>query len=96
MSYIEYYTTEVYFSSTSLPLPVDYDGRGPDVLSAVQTEDMSQVGEQHQRWRLQLQLLPTQNRALRRYVQLSILLGLFGGSFGGYVAVAKDKAVVVM
>lgn len=56
-----------------LPPPVDYAGRGPDVLYAVQTEDMSQVREQHQRRRLQLQLLPTQNRALRWYAWLLIV-----------------------
>lgn len=66
---------------TFLPPSVDYDGGGPDVLYAIQTEDLSQIGEQHQRWRLQFQLLPTQNRALRRYVQLPIPLGgFFGGS----------------
>lgn len=72
-----YYTTEMYFPPHLFPLSflfVDNDGRGPNVLSAVQTEDMSQVGEQHQRWRLQLQLLPTQNRALCRYVQLLAIL----------------------
>lgn len=62
---------------TFLPLSLDYDGGGPDVLYAIQIEDMSQVREQHQCWRLQLQLLPTQNRALCRYVPLPILLGFF-------------------
>lgn len=46
-------------------LSVDYDGGGPHVLHAVQTEDLSKVRKQHKCWRLQLQLLPTQNRAIR-------------------------------
>lgn len=76
-------TENVYFSlslshllPTFLPPSIDYDGGGPDVLYAIQTEDVSQVGEQHQRWRLQLQLLPTQNRALRWYVQLTTLFSV--------------------
>lgn len=54
-------------TSSSLQPSVDHAGGGADVLHAVQAEDVSQVGEQHQRRRLQLQLLPTQDRALRRY-----------------------------
>lgn len=68
-SFLSLFLSHTYYPRPVLSL-VDHDGGGPDVLLAVQTEDMSQVGEQHQRWRLQLQLLPTQNRALRRCVQI--------------------------
>lgn len=58
-------------SFTSSPLypslHADHAGGGADVLHAVQAEDVSQVGEQHQCRRLQLQLLPTQDRALCWY-----------------------------
>lgn len=52
----------------ALRLSADHAGGGADVLHAVQTEVMPQIGEQHQRWGVQLQLLPTQDRALRWYV----------------------------
>lgn len=52
----------------SLPLSADYDGGRFDVLHAVQTKDLSKVRRQHKCWRLQLQLLPTQDRAIRRCV----------------------------
>lgn len=58
-------------------LSLDHDGGGGNVLHAVQTEDLSQVGKQHQCWRLQLQLILTPNGALRRYVSSPAgLLGL--------------------
>lgn len=53
---------------TALPLSADHAGGGADVLHAGQTEVVSQIGEQHQRGGLQLQLLPAQDRALRGYV----------------------------
>lgn len=48
---------------------LDHVGGGGDVLHAVQTEDLPQVGGQHKRRRLQLQLVPAQDRALCGYVR---------------------------
>lgn len=57
----------------ALRLSADHAGGGADVLHAVQTEVVSQIGEQHQRWGVQLQLLPAQDRALRWYVWVALL-----------------------
>lgn len=62
-----------YPSPTFSPaLPVDNDGGGPHVLYAVQAEDLSKVGEQHQRRRLQLQLISAEDRTIRWYVPVNV------------------------